>query len=187
MNFARHRKPLRVSSPKGFQRSTYFLELPFKYSIPLVVFSAMLSWLASQSLFLVQIDILDEQRELSSKSILSRGYTPVAILLSMAVGSIVPLSAILTRLRKHHLDMPLTRTTSIAISAVCHAPPDDVDAAVLPVQWGLVRIENGVGHCCFSSKLVTPPIPNRTYPGSKNDFHQRFGEMEVSMANSKRI
>lgn len=187
MNFARHRKPLRVSSPKGFQRSTYFLQLPFKYSIPLVVFSATLSWLASQSLFLVQIDILDEQRLLSSESILSCGYTPMAILLSMVVGSIVPLSALLTGLRKHHPDMPLAGTTSIAISAACHAPPDDVDAAVLPIQWGVVSVENGVGHCCFSSKLVTPPIPNRRYLGSKNDFHQRFGEMEVSMATSNRI
>lgn len=31
--FARHRKPLRVTSPEGKQRSTYYLQLPYTYAI----------------------------------------------------------------------------------------------------------------------------------------------------------
>lgn len=31
--FAKHRQPLRVTLPKGQQRSTYFLQLPYRYAI----------------------------------------------------------------------------------------------------------------------------------------------------------
>jgi hypothetical protein len=32
--FATHRKTLRVTHPRGIQRSTYFVSMPYKYSIP---------------------------------------------------------------------------------------------------------------------------------------------------------
>ena len=37
-----HRKPLRVTSPTGQQRSSYWLQLPFTYAIPLTVASGLL-------------------------------------------------------------------------------------------------------------------------------------------------
>lgn len=52
----RSRKPLRVSSPVKGQRSTYFLSLPYRYSIPLMTASGLMHWLVSQSLFLGQIN-----------------------------------------------------------------------------------------------------------------------------------
>merc|ERR1711981_143363 len=46
--YALTRKGLRVSGrPQGDQRSTYFLQLPFRYAIPLVLFGTILHWLAS--------------------------------------------------------------------------------------------------------------------------------------------
>ncbi|KAF9891764.1 hypothetical protein FE257_003245 [Aspergillus nanangensis] len=54
--FGIQRKGLRVSRvPRGHQRSTYFLSLPYRYSIPLLAMSALLHWIISQSLFLVVI------------------------------------------------------------------------------------------------------------------------------------
>lgn len=50
------KKPLRVTAPQGQQRSTYYLHLPYRYSVPLIVTSALLHWLVSQSIFLVRID-----------------------------------------------------------------------------------------------------------------------------------
>lgn len=38
---------LRVSHPEGVQRSTYWLQLPLKYSIPLMVVVAAAHWLLS--------------------------------------------------------------------------------------------------------------------------------------------
>ncbi|KAI0013844.1 hypothetical protein F4779DRAFT_638995 [Xylariaceae sp. FL0662B] len=43
--FSLSHKPLRVSHPKGNQVSTYRLQLPYKYSIPLFGVSALLHWL----------------------------------------------------------------------------------------------------------------------------------------------
>ncbi len=45
-------KPLRVSYPKGHQISSYRLQLPYKYSIPLMLGSAVCHWLVSNTIFL---------------------------------------------------------------------------------------------------------------------------------------
>ncbi len=66
-------------------------------------------------------------------------------------------------LRKYATGMPLSATCSGAISAACHPPPDDVDAALLPVQWGVVSSDDGLGHCSFSSKKVGPLIEGAAY------------------------
>jgi hypothetical protein len=53
---AYHRKGLRVSeNPRGAQRSTYFLQLPYRYAIPLLIVSSAMHWMVSQSLFLVTV------------------------------------------------------------------------------------------------------------------------------------
>ena len=163
MKYAHHRRTLRVTSPSGAQRSTYWLQLPYRYSIPLLILSTLLSWLASQSLFVVQIEIVDRNQRTSwNKSISSCGYSPGAIVMTMIVASIIVLGALILAAKRYPIGMPHVSTCSAAISAACH-PSDDVDAAVLPVQWGVVSTKNGIGHCSFSSKLVAPPIPGRTY------------------------
>lgn len=60
--YAKQRKPLRVSTPRGLQRSTYYLQLPYVYSVPLIVLSSALHWLISQSIFLARIaTVVDEE------------------------------------------------------------------------------------------------------------------------------
>ncbi|TDZ18815.1 hypothetical protein Cob_v008171 [Colletotrichum orbiculare MAFF 240422] len=46
-------RPLRVTRPRGQQTSTYRLQLPYKYSISLLVMSVILHWLVSNSLFVL--------------------------------------------------------------------------------------------------------------------------------------
>lgn len=58
-SYIHRRKPLRVSRPKGIQRSKYFLSLPLKYSLSLMVGMGLLHWLLSQSLFVVESIQLD--------------------------------------------------------------------------------------------------------------------------------
>ncbi|KAL8977763.1 MAG: hypothetical protein Q9205_006503 [Flavoplaca limonia] len=165
--FATNRRTLRVSSPVGKQRSTYWLQLPYQYSIPLVILSSLLSWLASQSLFLVKINVLERRDNTRfvqpDKAILTCGYSPGAIVLAISVGSLIMLGAALLGLRRYTPEMPLAATCSAAISAACHRPDDDQDAAALPLQWGVVSTKDGIGHCCFSSKLVGPLVPGRMY------------------------
>ena len=164
MQFAAHRKPLRVTSPIGEQQSTYWLQLPYHYSLPLLALSSVLSWLASQSLFVVRVAVRDERQLLPPGYVISTcGYSPGAIVLTMIVGGVIVLATIATGLRRYPTGMPLSATCSGGISAACHPPADDVDTAYLPVQWGVVSKQNGVGHCSFSSQLVAPPIPGHRY------------------------
>lgn len=43
-SFAPSHKPLRLTWLKGTQRSTYFLTIPYCYSIPILVASAISHW-----------------------------------------------------------------------------------------------------------------------------------------------
>lgn len=164
MQYFHHRRPLRVTWPIGQQRSTYYLQLPYQYSLTLLALSSLLSWLAAQSLFVVRVQIRDPNKLLPPDSIISScGYSSGAIMLTIVIGTLIVLATGATGLRKFPAGMPLAATCSGAISAACHPPLGDENAAVLPVQWGVVRIKEGVGHCSFSSKLVTPPIPGQKY------------------------
>ena len=56
---------------------------------------------------------------------------------------------------------------SAAISAACHRPADDKNAALEAVKWGVLESgDNGrVGHCCLSSFEVREPIKGQRYAG----------------------
>ncbi|RPA74348.1 hypothetical protein BJ508DRAFT_418645 [Ascobolus immersus RN42] len=54
LNFTTERKPLRVSSPSGEQRTSYFLTLPWRYSIPFSVATMIVSWGVGQSWMFVR-------------------------------------------------------------------------------------------------------------------------------------
>lgn len=45
-------RPLRVTNPQGQQWSTFRLQLPYMYSIPLLVISIILHWVTSNAIFL---------------------------------------------------------------------------------------------------------------------------------------
>lgn len=47
---------LRVTRPEGQQRSTYRLQLPYLYSIPLIVVSIVLHWLVSNALYVFVLE-----------------------------------------------------------------------------------------------------------------------------------
>lgn len=59
-SYSHRRRHLRVTSPQGNQRSTYRLQLPYRYSMPFLVLSGILHWLTSQSLFLARVTTYDK-------------------------------------------------------------------------------------------------------------------------------
>ena len=168
--FAHHRKTLRITSPKGQQRSTYWLQLPYRYSIPLSVTSSLLHWLVSQSIFLARVTVLYPTGiEDPAQSISACGYSSIAIIFGIGFGSILPLIAIAHGFRRYPSGMPFAANCSAAISAACHPPEGDTDAASKPLQWGVTGevVENNageiVGHCSFTSLAVTAPIEGQLY------------------------
>jgi len=73
--------------PAGNQRSTYFLHLPCRFGLPLVLFSGILHWLASQSMFVVAIDFYNFQGvpdnvgedRVGWPDVKTYGFSPIAI------------------------------------------------------------------------------------------------------------
>lgn len=164
--YAHNRQSLRVTSPVGSQRSTYRLQLPYKYGVPLLLLSGILHWLVSQSLFLARISAFtSEGIENPNASISQIGYSNIAIITLLALGTIVVLLGIFNGFRRGRLGMPLVGSCSAAISAACHKPTDDKDAARGPLMWGVIETEGQVGHCCFTSLQVEKPVVGRLYAG----------------------
>ena len=165
--FALQRKGLRVSSPHRSQRSTYWLQLPWLYSLPLSIAAAVLHWLVSQSIFLVKVDVYDPHQKLDlSNSFSSCGYSAYALAITIIIGSAMLLALVANGFRRLDSTMPLAGSCSLAISAACHRPPEDSDAGLFPVQWGAVSHDTegeGPGHCCFTSLDVETPIEGQRY------------------------
>ncbi|KAL3485839.1 hypothetical protein BJX62DRAFT_247255 [Aspergillus germanicus] len=108
--YALSRKGLRVSwDPQMAQRSTYFLSLPYRYAFLLMASSALLHWLISQSLYL-----RDPKHDL-----FTCGYTPVAIVISLAVGLGLLVCLIGIGARKLPSGVPVAGSCNFAIAAAC--------------------------------------------------------------------
>lgn len=165
-----HRKPLRVTSPIGQQRATYWLNVPFRYAIPMTVMSGLFHWLASQSIFLVRITVLNQWTRKPYRQDATCGFSALAIILCTALGVIIAIGGYVIGQFKYAPGIPVASSCSAAISAACHPPPEDVQASLLPVKWGAVthgEINGGgkpsVGHCTFSSLPVEAPKRGRYY------------------------
>ncbi|KAL4939673.1 hypothetical protein BDV06DRAFT_198363 [Aspergillus oleicola] len=182
--YARHKKPLRVSWPRGQQRSTYYLSLPYRYSFPLLATSAVLHWLVSQSLFFVQIVTFDMHgaRLPSDEEIVSVGHSSVATIFTIVVGGLLPIASLLLGLRRFKSPMPLAGECSAAISAACHPPTpstdDDANHALKPVQWG--EVPGGYQSPNLSALTFSNRVTGEMDPRTQSESQQRL----ISYSNS---
>jgi len=171
--FAVQRKSLRVTTARGKQRSTYWLQLPYTYALPLILASAVLHWLISQSIFLARItDVVDEvgYGDLPLPETLTQhpsnlGISVAPILACIVLASLMLLAVIATGFRKLKSEMPVASSCSFALAAATHRPKDDHDAAVLPIKWGEIPTDGSedVGHCCFTSQDVIDVLLRKKY------------------------
>lgn len=123
LSWALRRGPrsLRTSSPRGSQRRTYFLQLPFRFAIPLIAVSALLHWLISQSIFLAVVSDYDtEGRKFQPFAIASCGYSPIAMIFLIMVSIVLMLGLGVLSLVRMEPGMPIVASCSAAISSCCH-------------------------------------------------------------------
>lgn len=175
--YARKRAALRVSRPHGSQRSTYFLQVPYRLGIPLMVLSSLLHWIISQSIFLVKVDYRDQiggdslsgqVGEAGDYGAITCGYSPLGMIVTVLAGFLLIVFAIALGCRRMKPGMPMAGSCSAAISAACHAP--EGTSEVLPVIWGVIPGANSetedhqiVGHCAFSNEHVEVPVEGHLY------------------------
>lgn len=175
-SYGTKRRGLRVSWPREqtAQRSTYWLSIPYKYSLPLLVTYMALHWTISQSLFYVRILPYDLDLQISSDGATSSlSYSPVAILISILLGALMlAVLLVLALCRRHQSIIPLAGSCSVAISAACHSGVDEDSStsALREVMWGKTETfpeglvaEDDFGHCSFSAKEVRQPDSQALY------------------------
>lgn len=171
------RKVLRVTWPvkSSQQRSTYWLRIPYCYSVPVLLLYMTLHWTISQSIFyLEKVTYTALDRELWSTS--SLGYSSTLILFSVLVGVVMILTLCILRLRRLKSNAPLAASCSAAISAACHPPThENLDVAIRgKLKWGQTTSlpvesinsegdELGKGHCSFTSSGTVEPTLTKRY------------------------
>lgn len=185
--YAVKRAPLRVTVPSLNQRSTYFLQLPYTFSVPLLVLSTLLHWFISQSIFLARTTEYDANdptgRIYWSKTgyrdqTTTLGYSPRGLIACITMGSVLVVGCLLVaNICKYPHGMPVGGTNSAVISAACHVRNAGLGQGKIsekenvvdqPLKWG-VTIEgsrDSVGHCSFSSGEVGTPTVGHLYAGS---------------------
>jgi hypothetical protein len=188
LSYAHKRKGLRVSrQPIGAQQTAYFLQLPYRFGIPLMLLSGALHWLVSQAIFLLSIDFYDFYGKLGGTkrnpsntdeeiavalSFKTCGFSPIAIISVIILGSLMTIAIVAFGYVPYNGGMTLAGNCSMAISAACHldknVDTDGATAAIEKLQWGVVSVsEDGVGHCSFSTKEVGTPVKGEVYAGTR--------------------
>ncbi|KAI3546983.1 hypothetical protein CABS02_08832 [Colletotrichum abscissum] len=130
-------KSLRVSSTRsGAQRDTYFLQLPYRYSFPLVIFPGGLHWLISQSFFLVNLEVYVPSADGKSMvrlvegnsfaGVTAYGWSPLGVFCILVVIIFMMGFLIITERRRLRFRvMPVAGSCGAAISAACHLGSDE--------------------------------------------------------------
>lgn len=164
-SYATERKGLRVTQPIAAQRPTYFLQLPYRWAIPLTVTSGMLHWLLSQSLFLVRRETRRRDGTLYPESTCACGYSVLSLLVFTCVFLSLLLAVFALSIRHMEVRIPPARHRSMIVSAACHPQEADTKCHLEEIQWGVVGDggKETVGHCSFSSRSVVAPVEGHLY------------------------
>lgn len=193
-SFAIRRRPLRVSWPSGSQRSTYFLTIPYKYSIPSMSLSAILHWLVSQSLFFTVITIhviLPDPDSVQKNLLRSSAWSPIPTIFAICLVLVILLILLVLGLVSMKSSMPLAGNCSAAISASCHPPSDDRDATG-PVMWGEVLSVSDSEQNSATSIIIQAPSPKgfrySTLAAKQNQgYDDGLGEQENILLDANAI
>lgn len=124
-------------------------------------------WFISQSIFFVRTVAYNPDGTKGSPNDTSDiGFSPIGIIFAFSLAFTMILAlGVVAIVKKFPDTIPLMSTNSAAISDACHPPADDIDAYLLPVQWGVISSEDSmIGECSFTtSKDVQAPVPGSLY------------------------
>jgi hypothetical protein len=163
--YAHHRKGLRVSeAPMGDQRTVYFFLMPLKTAIPIMLFSAGIHTLVSQTLFIVDVESYgwDTTHNIFVRTMqydfTTTGFSPLGNALLIVAGALMISYLLCCSAMELKSSMPVTSTCSAAISAACHPDENEPDDFYLKkCTWGVTSVKDGIGHCTFTSLEAEKP------------------------------
>lgn len=171
--FATSRKGLRTTKPMGSQRSTYWLQIPYRIAVPMMAVSTALHNITSQVLFFGKIRVYANDVATTAsvlEEVSGLGFSNAALMALTILVSVLLLLIILLGVLVSKSKLPPVFFSSAIISAACQRPDWDISAHEKPVKWGEVvemRVQDAdgeiVGHCCFSSKDVVELEEGKLY------------------------
>lgn len=182
------KKTLRVSSPRGMQRSSYTLSLPFKYSIPLAILMMAAHTLVSQSILVISLASFGPGPDPVRLAIFDKssvGYSPLGISLSLGLGTVMIFALLVNSVVRRYPAIPedfaSMGMSSAAISALCQRPDADTDASLFPLRLGVVNSrragEGEPGRLMFSTfiDIEQPRNGGTKYPKPVTVLSKRSG------------
>ena len=163
-------KGLRVSKPvaQSQQRSSYLLSVPLIWAIPSLIASALLHWLFSEMLFLVQLDIHNVNGEVR-QVISTQYYSPFAMFLAVPLAAVILVVLIIVAsFKRYPAGAPLAGCCSASISAACQPGQErfEEELSYTKLKWGVVdtsTTRNDIGHATFSNVDVGPLASGKLY------------------------
>lgn len=133
---------LRVSDPKGSQKSTHFLNLPYRFAVPLIIASGLLHYLMSQTLYLANISVINRDGSLPrTDEITTVAFAPMGMVGLIIIAIVMIIVLVANSLRHFGGQMPIVGSNSAAISASCHVQMSERrrnDLVHRMIAWGEV-------------------------------------------------
>ncbi|TDZ24289.1 hypothetical protein Cob_v003013 [Colletotrichum orbiculare MAFF 240422] len=125
---------LRVTRPRGEQKSTYRLQLRYKYSVTLLLVSIVLHWLLSNALFIIvtrgtyhEPDLgsgyLSDRVNLADDATVAMGTSSLPLLLLVILGLAMVLVPVVLARRPLPGYMPIVGSNSAALQAASRPSP----------------------------------------------------------------
>ncbi|GAP88890.1 hypothetical protein SAMD00023353_1700470 [Rosellinia necatrix] len=176
-SFGTSYKTLRVTEKKGAQRSTHRLQLPYRYSVPLLISSTLLHWLYSKG---THVAIYDGRGGYYPyDSIRNYGFngvqvSPSALLVSIILTYVVMPLPLLFALKPRPSAMVLGGTCSAVISAACHSVP-------LGCQYNPPRVVRGIPSAEENARMPGPGLEDagrESHESTGDDIDSDSGERE---------
>ncbi|KAE9378662.1 hypothetical protein N431DRAFT_459996 [Stipitochalara longipes BDJ] len=119
-SFSQHRHPLHVTVPLGEQKSQYYLTIPYRYAIPLLIVMGTFHWLISESFFLVSLTAFRGTEVQPQDSVFGIGYSAMSIALAALICLLLIAVLALKSWQRYKVAMPVAGSCSVVISAACH-------------------------------------------------------------------
>ncbi|KAH6984343.1 hypothetical protein BKA56DRAFT_630797 [Ilyonectria sp. MPI-CAGE-AT-0026] len=107
-SYGRDYRPLRVTRPRGQQLSAYRLQLPYRYSVPLI------------SMCVHHDHAISLKTGLDDDAFVGIGWSAPALLALLAAVSMMAVIALILMSRHIKSPMPLAGNNSLVLSAACH-------------------------------------------------------------------
>ncbi|KAF4452593.1 hypothetical protein F53441_4613 [Fusarium austroafricanum] len=115
-------KSLRVTEPKGSQSATYRLQLPYRFSIPLICVSILLHWIFSNCIYVSNYEAYAATPPYTRTVTIGLQFSSKAILVGFLVCLGVASTPIFLAFVKLPGTMVIAGANSAVISAACHYP-----------------------------------------------------------------